>query len=215
MKTLLPLCLVTSLLILSGCQSPYYAMMEKVGIHKREILVDRVKEGKESQEEAKEQFQDALERFVELTEYDGGDLQEVYDKLSKELDRCEDKADEIEDRIDAIEDVSKELFREWEKELNKFTNREYQRISAQKLDDTRARYKLMIRTMHKARDSMEPVLVTFRDQVLFLKHNLNAQAIASLDVQVGILKSDIRILIHEMEASIDEAETFIDAMDQS
>ena len=215
MKTILPLSLAVLSLLLGACQSPYYAMMEKVGVHKREILVDRVKEGKESQEEAKEQFQDALEQFIALTEFDGEDLQKVYDKLSKELDRCEDKADEIEDRIDSIENVSKALFREWEKELKKFTNREYQRISARKLEETRARYEAMIRTMHKARDSMEPVLVTFRDQVLFLKHNLNAQAIASLDVQVGILKSDIRILIHEMEASIDEAESFIDSMDQS
>lgn len=214
MKTKLPLCLF-ALLILVGCQSPYYAMMEKIGVHKREILRDRVKEGKESQEEAKKQFQNALERFVELTNFDGGDLQKIYDKLNKELERCESKADEIDDRIDSIEDVSKALFHEWEKELNKFTNREYQRISAEKLDQTKARYKAMIKVMKRARESMDPVLVTFRDQVLFLKHNLNAQAIASLDTQVGILKSDIRILIHEMEASIDEAEAFIKTMDKN
>ena len=34
--------------------------------------------------------------------------------------------------------------------------------------------------MRLAESRIEPVLKSFRDQVLFLKHNLNAKAIASL-----------------------------------
>jgi sugar-specific transcriptional regulator TrmB len=214
MKTKLPLScwIVFALLAMGGCQSPYYAVMEKMGIHKREILLDRVKEGKKSQLEAKEQFQNALEKFTDLTNFDGGDLQKIYDRLSKELARCEDRADEVADRVESIEDVADELFHEWEKELKQYKNPEYKQISREKLEQTRSRYGDLIASMKKARNSIEPVLVTFRDQVLFLKHNLNAQAIASLDVQAKILKSDIRILIHEMESSIEEADAFIQTM---
>lgn len=52
----------------------------------------------------------------------------------------------------------------------------------------------------------------FYDQVLFLKHNLNARAIASLKGNVASIESDIAVLIREMEASIREANRFIDAM---
>ena len=60
-----------------------------------------------------------------------------------------------------------------------------------------------------AADRMDPILVTFRDQVLYLKHNLNAAAISSLATTHRNLEADITRLIAEMETSIREAESFI------
>lgn len=51
---------VAACVALSGCQSAYYGAWEKLGVEKRDILVDRVENAKESQEEAQEQFADAL-----------------------------------------------------------------------------------------------------------------------------------------------------------
>ncbi len=185
-----------------------------MGIHKRDILVDRVKDGKEAQENAKEQFQSALEKFTELTQFDGGSLQATYDKLNREFKRSEDRAAKVSDGIDKIESVSKQLFKEWERELKEFQNQEYRKVSEQQLEQTYARYSELIQAMKKAEISIKPVLTTFRDQVLFLKHNLNAQAIASLDTQSEVLKSDIQSLVKEMEASIAEADAFIESMNQ-
>lgn len=205
---------VLMFLILSACQSPYYAAMEKVGIHKRDILVKRVKEGKESQLEAKEQFLSALEKFTALTDFDGGNLQKTYERLNRELKRSEDRAQEVSDRVNSIKDVSKELFREWNQELKQYQNQEYRQISERQLEQTQSNYEDLIAAMKKAENSIQPVLITFRDQVLFLKHNLNAQAIASLGRQADLLKSDIQILIEEMETSIAEADAFIESMNQ-
>ena len=36
------LCVITTVLMLASCSSAYYSAMEKVGIHKRDIMVDRV-----------------------------------------------------------------------------------------------------------------------------------------------------------------------------
>ncbi len=44
MKKLLIAILVLTLALASGCQSTYYGFMEKMGSHKRDILVDRVEE---------------------------------------------------------------------------------------------------------------------------------------------------------------------------
>jgi hypothetical protein len=66
--------------------------------------------------------------------------------------------------------------------------------------------------MKAAEAKMDPVLAAFKDQVLFLKHNLNARAIASLQDTVGRVESDVQRLVAEMEASINEANTFIQQM---
>ena len=41
------------ILLVSGCETAYYSAMEQVGVHKRDILVDRVDEASEAQEDAK------------------------------------------------------------------------------------------------------------------------------------------------------------------
>jgi hypothetical protein len=48
-----------------------------------------------------------------------------------------------------------------------------------------------------------------RDQVLFLKHNLNAKDIVSLRGELVQVESDTDKLIKELEASIAEADRFI------
>ena len=57
--------------------------------------------------------------------------------------------------------------------------------------------------------SMDPVLTRFHNRVLFIKHNLNAQAIASLQTQVTGIQGDVDRLIKDMDRSIQEANAFI------
>lgn len=199
----------------AGCQSVYYGAMEQFGVHKRDILVDRIEEARDDQEEAKEQFQSALEEFTAVTNFEGGELQEVYDRLNREFERSEAKAEDVSDSIDKVEDVARALFKEWEEELEEYTSETLRRQSARKLEQTRDRYSELIRAMRRAESRIEPVLNTFRDQVLYLKHNLNAQAIASLQDELVTIEDDVAALIREMEASIDEANAFIEEMGDS
>jgi len=198
--------------ISTGCQSVYYDTMEAFGVHKRDMLVERVEEAKDSQEDAKEQFASALEEFLSVTGYDGGHLQEKFTRLSDELERSEQKAREVRSRIDSIESVAGALFREWTSELGQYTNQSLRTSSEEQLNATRDRYDRLMVVMRRAEAGMEPVLAAFRDQVLFLKHNLNARALASLEETSIGLQQDINQLIAQMEGSIEEAASFIDAM---
>lgn len=211
MKTLL-LAASGLMLLLTGCSSAYYGAMEKMGIAKREILVDRVEETRDAQNNAKEQFASALEHFLAVTKADGGELQRKYDSLNREFQRSEARAKEVRDRIAAVEDVAEALFREWKQEMKQYSNASLRRESERELDRTRDRYDELIQVMRRAADRMEPVLATFRDQVLFLKHNLNARALASLTTTNRELEADISRLVADMEASIREAEDFIKSM---
>ena len=103
--------------LLSACSSAQYAVMEKFGIHKREILVDRVEDARDSQEEAKQQFASALEEFSAVLNFQGGTLEEKYKQLNAELETSEEHARDVSERIDEVEDVAEALFDEWEDEL--------------------------------------------------------------------------------------------------
>ena len=203
---------VVTVLLFTGCRGAYYKTMETFGYHKRDILVDRVEEARDAQQDAKEQFQSALEKFSAVTNFRGGKLEEKYKQLKDELESSDSKAKTVRRRIGSVEDVADALFDEWESELDQYTNEKLRRSSKLKLDRTRQRYAHLIGAMKRAETKIEPVLSAFRDQVLFLKHNLNAQAIASLHKELVSVKADIASLIKEMETSIAEANAFINAM---
>ena len=196
----------------AGCSSVYYNAMEKIGYAKRDLLVERVDDTRKAQGAAKEQFASALEHFLAVTKVDGGELQRKYDDLNREYGRSETAAKEVHSRIAAVEDVAEALFREWKQELSQYTNASLRGESQRQLDTTRRRYDDLLRLMRRAADRMDPVLATFKDQVLFLKHNLNARAIASLDSTSRTLEADISRLIADMETSIRESEAFIKSL---
>ncbi len=197
------------LLVASGCKSAYYNTWEKLGWAKRDILVDRVEDARDDQEEAKKQFKTTLERFQEVTNFQGGDLEEKYKKLNGEYEDSVSAAEDVSKRIKAVETVAGDMFKEWQEEIKQYSNAELRRSSEAKLRDTRQRYNQLIGVMKQAEGKMKPVLAAFKDQVLYLKHNLNAQAIASLKGTELELGDDIEKLIREMEASIAEADAFI------
>jgi len=204
--------LLSSFLILAACSSTYYGAMEKMGFAKRDILVTRVEKAQTAQEEAKVQFTDALQSFLAVTKVDGGELKLKYEELSSQLKQCENRATEVNDRIGAIDEVANALFEEWGNELGQYSNVSLRSQSQQQLAATRVRYGELMTTMRRAAARMEPILVSFRDQVLFLKHNLNAQALRSLDTTSRTLQGDIANLVRDMEKSIKEAEVFIREM---
>lgn len=199
-------------LLLTACQSAYYGAMERMGVPKREILVDRVAAARDSQEEAKEQFQDALDQFRAIVKVDAGKLEATYERLRDEYEDSVDRADAVRERIDAVESVADALFAEWEHELGEYSSASLRRQSQRELTQTRARYRRLIGQMHQAEARMDPVLEAFQDQVLILKHNLNARAIAALQSEVRTVEADISGLIREMEASIAEANAFLSSL---
>ena len=120
-----------------------------------------------------------------------------------------DSATKVSERTDKVESVAGALFNEWEDELKLYKNAGLRQSSQRKLQDTKTRYREMLASMHRAEKSIAPVLRTFRDNVLFLKHNLNAQAIGSLRSEFSTLKGEIDGLIKNMNEAIQTSNTFI------
>jgi chromosome segregation ATPase len=195
-----------------GCSSLYYSTYEKFGVYKRDLLKKRVAEARDDQQEAQAQFKDALTRLKEITSFDGGELERAYGSLKSEYEDCVSSAETVHKRIREVETVATDLFKEWEKEIGEIGTPALRESSQQQLTTTRERYNELHRALVSAEQSMTPVLSQFKDYVLYLKHNLNAQAIASLKGETTSIQNEIGRLIGQMNSSIARADEFIKTM---
>jgi DNA repair exonuclease SbcCD ATPase subunit len=199
--------------LLSACDRAYMATMEQLGYPKRDILSSRVKSARDAQEEAKKDIQNALEAFGKVVAYGGGDLEATYKKLNGELQNSEDSAEAVRKRIREVESVADALFAEWTAELDQYSNRDLRRKSEQKLAQTRARYNDMHAAMKRAEKRIDPALQPLQDQVLYLKHNLNARALTGMKGELAKVDAQVDQLVKDLNRSIAEADKFIASLD--
>ena len=204
--------LLTAVISLTACETVVYDALEKVGYHKRDILIDRIDAAQASQTEGQEQFKSALDQFKSVINFDGGDLEVTYDQLNDEYEASVDAADEIHDRINSVESVADALFDEWQEELEQYSNASLRRDSERQLKDTRRRYSKVLGAMRRAENAIDPVLASLKDNTLYLKHNLNARAIASLKNELGTVDNDVNALLTAMQQAINESNAFIDEL---
>ena len=192
-----------------GCQKTYYAAWEKMGKEKRHLLKTQVAQARTDQEKASEEFKDALTRLKEIYGFQGGDLEVFYEKLKGDYDACTKRAQIVENRIERVDRTANDLFEEWEGEINQINTPSFKAKSRRSLQDTRSRYTRLYGAMTQAHAKMAPVLTQLNDYVLYLKHNLNAQAIGALQQEVGRIEVEVERLIADISQSIKEADEFL------
>ena len=212
LRSFVSLGLLAACLVATGCRSAYYATWEKFGVEKRDLLKKRVVAARDEQQQAGEQFKDALTRLKGMTGFGGGKLETTYKELKSDYDGCASRADAVNKRVREMETVASDLFAEWEKELTQYNSPTLQAGSRQQLEATRQRYQGMRTALLSAERAMIPVLTQFKDYVLYLKHNLNAQAIASLKGESANIQAEISKLIAQMNQSIAKADEFVRTM---
>lgn len=214
MKVIFASLLFSCAFVLSGCSSAYYAAMEKVGVHKRDILIDRVEEARDAQLHSQQEFKDALDQLSQLVNFHGGSLQQRYEALASQYQDSQQAAAEVTERINKVELVAFDLFAEWENELSQYQNKQLRNDSKKKLLDTKRQFNALLKVMRRAESKMPPVLRVLNDNVLYLKHNLNAKAIGALETEFGLLQQDVQTLLTDMNRAIAESNQFIAVMQQ-
>ena len=197
---------------MSGCASVKYSALEKVGIHKRDILVESVEDARDSQTQTREQLVSAYEELSALINYDGGELEKKYQRLSKQVERARDRTEELDDHLADIDRVSEDLFEEWREELELYNSAALRADQEEKLTQALRQFATMRERMQTARDRVDPVMAVLADNVLYLKHSLNAQALAALRGQATLLEGQVDVLIRDMQVAIEEADAFISRM---
>ncbi|CAD6876539.1 DUF2959 domain-containing protein [Methylomonas fluvii] len=188
----------------------YYQSRESLlGHQKRDIVVMQVGQACESLKDSRDQFVDALDKFKSIVNVKDSSLEQRYQQLKRRYDLCKGKAEQVSQKIQVVEEISEALFNEWEAELALYSNRALKARSQQQLKKSRQQYARLLKALQNAETRMHPVLAAFQDQVLFLKHNLNAHAIAALRHEFMEMGVDISRLIEVMEKTISEASQFV------
>lgn len=208
-------CVLLPLVVLGGCTRTYYKTMAAFGKEKRDILVARVKDSKKDQQQAKEQIKTTMESFQALTGFQGGQLEKNYKKLNGEYEKAADMAKKLHDRIDSIDQVSNDLFKEWQKEIDGMDNRKLKQQSAEMLRQSRLQEAGYLKSMRQTEARMTPVITAFHDQVIFLKHNLNARAIGSLKGTSAKISTDVDVLLTSLDGSMSQADALIQSLNSS
>ena len=212
MRRVVSLSLIVFALLLSGCQSTYYKAMSTLGKEKRDILVSRIKDAKKDQDQTKQKLQTTMESFQALTGFKGGSLEKSYKRLNSDYESAASQSSKLHDKIQSIDQVSNDLFKEWQGEINAMDNGKLKSQDTVMLRNAKTRQATYMRAMHRTEDQIEPVLKAFHDQVLFLKHNLNARAIGSLKNTSAGLQSDVAGLVQSIDASSQEADKLISSL---
>lgn len=189
--------------------SAKYSAYEMIGMEKRDLFKKEVNNVQEEQEDTSEAFKDALTQLKEIYHFDGGDLEKQYKKFNSAYEDAEEEATELKARVAKVDKVASDLFLEWQNEMKEIKDSDLRAKSSEKLRETKKRYKSLEERLQTSQKKIDPVLGKLKDQVLFLKHNLNAKAIAGLKSESGKIESDIEDLIKDVEKSSKEAEELI------
>lgn len=189
-----------------------YKIWELVGKHKRDILRTYVIQTRDDQQAAEDHFKDALSRLKEVYKFQTTPLETVYRDLMKNYRKCLKKAEMIARRIQQIKVIAADLFEEWEQEADWIQNEKLKQKSLVKLDQTREKLEILTEALEQAEASMEPVLIQFYDQALYLKHNLNAQAVGVLKAEARSVEREIKKLVKQMNTAIRKADAFVEAL---
>ena len=199
------------IVFLGGCQTVREGA-ESSAQPKRNPLIGEVRNVRVAQQQTKDQFLMTLASFGALIDQTGGEVRNGYEAFSDELQKSESMAAALRERIGHLEEKGRLYFEPRESSLYGFTDRGSDQTGDAKSNATHQRYQDLLRAMKQAEQDIDPVLTVFRDQLVFAKYNLNAEAIARLQDELAAVEADTATLVGKLDSAIAEADTFIGAM---
>ncbi len=203
------LCVSCQSTIDKAVRNTKYSAYEMIGVEKRDLLGKYVGDTREAQEETKEAFKDALDQLKKTYNFDGGKLERQYNALNGSYQDAEARANEVHKDVDKVEKVAEDLFAEWKREISEISTESLRSKSREQLVDTQKRFGQLKASLKSSESKIDPVLKKLKDHVLYLKHNLNAKAVASLKGETVRIEGEIQSLIKAIESSIKESDEFI------
>lgn len=212
MKTMIQVGWIGIVTALTGCGSVYYDTIEALGQPKRQVLVSRVQDTRDTMKEAKKTYTSAMQQFGSVTKVGGTQLENKYKILKKEYDACNSKASELRSQISNVKSVGRVLFQEWQRELDQFTHEQMRKLSEAKMQQTRDKYAVMIESMDRTSARITPVLESMNDQLLNIKHSLNALIVVSLEEELIQLRKNMDNLIVDIDTAVEQSNAFIGSM---
>ncbi|UZP66610.1 DUF2959 domain-containing protein [Desulfovibrio mangrovi] len=196
----------------TGCQKAYYDALEAVGFEKREMLVDRSEELRDTLHLVKTEFGVAFSRLGTIVQPDALAPDQQYEQAQVLYDSCEDRYDELRKGIEKTEDVANALFEDWIEQTTQHPEGSMRAASQKRLDETREAFRTMMRPVRSASDRVPPVLSALEQHVMHLKLNQSPQASENVIAELDRSQTDLQALLDHAQTAIDATNGFIHSM---
>lgn len=178
----------------------------------RDNFIVAIKDANSTQDAVKAQFQNASDQFMQLINFHGGALEDKYVELQKEYLKSKELLNDFQNKINKIKKSASNLFKEWDKEIEQYSDGKIQAKSKELKDESVKQYEMIIVLMERNEQNLEDYLKILGDNVLFLKHNLNSKAVFSLREVSAELQGNINDIILDIDNSITKTNEFIQHM---
>lgn len=202
--------------LLTACENPVkravrdatYSGYEMIGLQKRDLLKRDIARTREDQKEAGESLENALEKLRRLYAVPESQLSGQYREVKNAFDRAESKTKDVRSSHEKMQTVARDLFREWENEIAEIQTPDLKSKSRAKLEASKTKFAELDRSLDAAESKIDPVLIKLKDHVLYLKHNLNAESLASLKTERDRIGREIDGLLRDLKNAVARAESF-------
>ncbi len=138
-----------------------------------------------------------------------------YNELVKALERCEEKTKELRKRHEEMDKQAEEYFKRWKNSVKDIKNADLEQRSEGRLETTRRRYREVSESWKGMREDYEPVLAELRDQIVYLGHDLNEDAVLSLKEDAAELEELASALFRSMEGFGSTADEYISGLESN
>ena len=195
---------------LTSCQSEGYASsLALSGAEHQRDLTRKVDAVLEVQTASQAEFASAFDVLLSLQGATAEEVEGLYKKLQLQVDSCARSVERVDLHIGRVEEGSALLFAAWETELEQFSSPAMRARSEARMGEARQGLQHLLERLRDARGSMDGILRTQRDFVLYFNHNLSPNSVATLEPENRKFKASMQELNGLIERAREQAQTFM------
>ena len=182
------------------------------GVKQTEKLVSKANDTVGSIRAAKQQIKDTLVAYNLLVGNKVEDPKKTYKDLQKGIENTDKKVADVDQKVAAMQKEADLLFADWASNLASISSEELRKRSEERLNETRERYNGILAAGDKAGKVFNPFIASLKDQVVYLGHDLNPSALASLKPDADKLNKEAEVLFKKIDETVDEASGYITSL---
>jgi hypothetical protein len=179
------------------------------GVKLIQELIKTAKAEVQSIDSAKLQLQKTMDAYNAVMAPEVKDRREAYKQLQKEMANTEKRRADVSTRSTKMNAEADKLFKSWQESTASIQSPDLRKRSEDRLKKTQDRFAELRQTGQNASSLYESFMKTMQDQVVYLGHDLNPGAVASLKPDADKLNAQAKDLYGAIDKITTAANTNI------
>lgn len=198
-----------ALALAAGCAGP---SERSESVEQVDELLTRIERVQAETAVAKDAVHAALDELCRIVSPGfQGDAAAEFAKFIAASERSEEQGETLRDVTEPMQEAASDVFQRWTKDMEAFGNSRLRQRSQTRLDETRTRFQGIVGATQAAQISLDAFHDDMRDLALFLRHDLNSAAVASIRTDVRALNEQIRDVDTRFDATVAAARAYVES----